>query len=106
MRVLPDGRLGLEECAQGLAVGGRGILPIGPDRGPTLTQPLLIGIAVLGDDRGDPVGVLHREPEAGRCAVVKDIDSITVEPDDFGEPIDDTSKIIEGVRKLAVIRHV
>src|SRR3546814_8766811 len=63
MRVLPDGRLGLEERAQGLAVGRRGVLPVGPDRIPAVTQAFLIGIAVLRNDGRDPLGMFHGQAE-------------------------------------------
>ena len=88
-------RLGRQESAQRLAVGGRGVLPVGPDRVPALAQPFLIGVAVLRDDRGDPVGMLHREPEAGRRAVVEDIDGVAIEADDFGEAVDRSRDPVE-----------
>src|SRR5436190_13215624 len=56
--ILPDRRLGLEEGAKRLAVGRRSVLPIGPDRVPAVAQPLLIGVAILRDDRRDPLGML------------------------------------------------
>jgi len=52
VRVLPNGRLGLEESAEGVAVRLRWVLPIGPDRVPAVAQPFLVGVAVLGDDGG------------------------------------------------------
>ena len=81
MRILPDGRLRLEEGAQRLAIGWRRILPIGPDRIPAVAQALLIGVAVLRDDRGDPLGMFDREAEARRRAIVEDINGIAVEAD-------------------------
>ena len=88
VRVLPDGRLRLEESAQRLAVGRRRVLPIGPDRIPAVAQALLVGVAVLRDDRGDPLRMLDREPEPGRRAVVEHIDGVAVEADDLGEAVD------------------
>ena len=55
VRVLPDGRLGLEEGAQRLAVLLRCVLPISPDRVPAVAQAFLIGVAILRNDRRDPV---------------------------------------------------
>ena len=95
---------GAEKRAQRLAVGLRRILPIGPDRVPAVAQPFLIGVAVLRNDRGDPVGMLHREPEAGRRAIVEDIDGIAIEADDFGETVDRCPRAGRSVWRAA--RHV
>jgi hypothetical protein len=53
------------------------------NRVPAVAQALLVSIAVLRDDRGDPVPMLDREPEPGWRAVVEHIDRITVEADDL-----------------------
>src|SRR5215467_13337446 len=57
MHVLPLGCLGREEAAQRRAILGRGFLPVALDRVPALAEPLLIGVAVLRDDRGDSLRV-------------------------------------------------
>ena len=103
MRVLPDGRLRLEERAKRLPVGWRGVLPIGPDRLPAVAQALLVGVAVLGDDRGDPVRMPDGEPEPGRRAVVEHIDGVAVEADDLGEAVD---RVRDPVERGALIRHI
>jgi hypothetical protein len=36
--------------------------------------PLLVSVAVLGDYGGDALGVLYRNPQADRRAVIEDID--------------------------------
>src|ERR1700691_5302407 len=88
VRVLPDGRLGLQEGAQRLAVGRRGVLPIGPDRVPAVAEPLHIGVAILGDDRSDPVRMPDGEPEPGWRAIVEHVDGVAIEPDYFGKAVD------------------
>ena len=50
--VLPERRLGSKEAAKGLPVGLRRLLPIGANGIPAVAQPFLIGVTVLGDDRG------------------------------------------------------
>src|SRR5262249_24109547 len=64
MRVLPAGRLRSEEGTERVSVRRRRVLPIGLDRTPPLAQTLLIGVAVLRDDLGDPLRVAHRKPES------------------------------------------
>ena len=103
MRILPDGRLRLEEGAQRLAVRGRSVLPIGADRIPAVAQALLIGVAVLGDDRRDPIRMLDREAEPGRRAVVEHVDRIAVEADRLGEAVDRLGNLVECIR---LMRHV
>jgi len=55
MQVLPFGRLGREELAESSAILRRRFFPILLDRIPALAQALLIGIAVLRNDGGDPL---------------------------------------------------
>ena len=47
--------------------------------------------------------MLHREPEAGRRAVVEDIDGVAIEADDLGEAVDRLRDPVEG---MAAARHV
>src|SRR5262245_4898241 len=106
MHVLPPGRLGRQELAKRRAVVGRGLRPVALDGVPALAQPLLIRVAVLRDDRGDPLRMARRETEADRRAVVEDVDSITVEPGDRGEPSDDVGEVIERIPELRPVRGV
>src|SRR5579872_4490706 len=55
MQVLPFGRLGREELAESSAILRCRFFPILLDRIPALAQALLIGIAVLRNDGGDPL---------------------------------------------------
>ena len=51
VRILPVRRLRRQEGAQCFAIGRRRVLPVGPDRSPAVAQALLVGIAILRDDR-------------------------------------------------------
>ena len=94
---------GFRKARRASRLAGDGVLPIGPDRVPAVAQPFLIGVAVLRDDRGDPLRMPHREPEAGRRAVVEDVEGEAVEADDLGEAVD---RVREPVESVAAVRHV
>src|ERR1700722_2801845 len=86
--VLPERRFGGEEGAYRFAVCLRRVLPVSPDRFPSLAETLFVGVAVLRDDGGDPLGVAQRQSEAGRRAVIENIDREPVKTDDLGKSID------------------
>src|SRR5260370_6536305 len=94
---------GLRNARSAPRFASDGSLPIGPDRVPAVAQPLLIGVAFLRGDRGERVRMLHREREAGRRAVVEDIDGIAIEADDLGEAVDRGRDLVEA---MAAARHV
>ena len=100
MGVLPEGRLGLQEIAKRLTVGLRGVLPIGANRIPALAQALLIGIAILRDDRRDPLRMLHRQAESRGRAVVEDIDREALKPITSVKRSITSARVIEGVVEL------
>ena len=104
--VLPDRRLRLHHRPDRLAVGRRRVLPVGLDRGPAVTEAVFVGVAVLGDDRGDSVRVPGGDPEADRRAVVEHVDREAVEAENLGEAVDDVGEMIEGVVEFGRIRHV
>src|SRR6266852_128352 len=66
VRVLELCRLQSEKPLQRLAMGIRGIGPIGLDRIPELFQSLVIGVAVLDDQTRDALGVLQGQPPTHR----------------------------------------
>ena len=101
MRVLPDGRLRLEERAQSFPVALRWVLPVGPDRGPAVAQTFFVSVPVLGNDGGDAVRVLRGEPESRRGPVVEDVDRVAIEADHLGEAVDRFGDLIEGARASA-----
>src|SRR5437879_2889287 len=91
VRVLPASRLRSEEGAERLSVRLRRVLPIGLDRTPALAEAFLVGVAVLGDNAGDPLGVTDGEPETRRRAVIKDVHGKPIEADDLGKAVDHAS---------------
>src|SRR5258708_27274033 len=106
VRVLPAGCLRSEEGAERLSVRLRRVLPIRPDRSPALAETFLVGIAVLRDDGGDPLGAADSEPEARRRTIVKDIDREAAEADDFGKAFDHTGNVVQRVTEFLPRRHV
>jgi hypothetical protein len=106
VRVLPAPRLGSEEAAKRLSVERRWLLPIGPNGVPAVTQPFLIGVAVLGDDCGEAIRMTNCEAEADGCAIVEDVGREAMEADHLGEAIDDVRDILERVGEGAPRRHV
>src|SRR5215831_1073658 len=106
VQILPLGCLGLEKVAERRPVLGRGLLPVALDRVPALTEPLLIRVAVLRDDRSDPLRMARRETEADRRTVVENVNGIAGEPDNRREPVDDVGEAIEGVPELRPVRSV
>src|SRR5262249_50026056 len=72
---------------------------------PAIAEAILVGIAVLRDDRRYPVRVLHGEPKSSRCAVIEYVDGITIKTNDLGETIDDAGDIVERVIEFFSWRH-
>src|SRR6202044_1365942 len=78
----------------------------GPDRSPAVAEAFLVGVAVLRNDGGYPLGMTGGESEAGRRAVVKDIHGKAIEADDFAKALDHASDLVERVIELISGRHV
>src|SRR5262245_3004712 len=55
--VLPPRRFRLEKVAQCFAVCAARVFPITLDWIPTLAEPFLVSVSILGDDGGHPFGV-------------------------------------------------
>src|SRR5258706_7122831 len=86
--VLPERRFGSQKGAKRVPIGFRRILPVCADWVPAVAQPLLVGVAILRNDRGDAFRVAPRKAETGRRAVVEDVDREAIEADHFGKAID------------------
>jgi hypothetical protein len=104
--ILPVGCLWCEERAERFPVCLRGVLPIGPDGTPAITEALLVGVTVLRYDGGDPFRVADGEPETSRCAIIKHIHRKPVESDDLGKSIDHGGDIVERVSEFFLRRHI
>src|SRR6516165_11268241 len=79
--VLPNRGLGRKQGAQRFAVCFGWVMPVCADRLPAVPEALDIRVAVLRDDRGDALGVPHREAETSRRAIVEDIDGEAAKSD-------------------------
>ena len=106
MGVLRNGGLGLEETAQRVAIRLRRVLPVSADRIPAVTQTFLVGVAVLGNDRGNAVGMLQGNPQAHRSAVIEDVDRKTLEPDFLRETSIVSARLSKRVFELIAWRQV
>lgn len=71
MLVLPADRAWRQQLAKRLSIGIARITPVAFDWIPPVTQAFLIGVAVLGNNGRDALGVGHCHTEAGRSTVVK-----------------------------------
>jgi hypothetical protein len=72
MTASADGhRLGSQIGAERFAIGLRWVLPLSPDRVPAFAESLLVSVAILGDDRRDPLpgdlAIRHSEPVGPIC---------------------------------------
>jgi len=77
---------GVRKARSAFRLACDGSLPVG--RGSEVqpvTETLLVGIAVLRNDRGDPLGMADSEPEACWCAVVKEVHRKPIEADDLAK---------------------
>jgi hypothetical protein len=104
--ILPTRRSGSEEGAKSFSIGWRRVLPVGADGVPALAQPLLVGVAVLGDDRGGAARMLRGDPEANRRAVVEVVDREAFQANDFREAVNDAGDVVECVGELGPRRHL
>src|ERR1700678_4144023 len=106
VRVLPPRCFRRQECTQCFAVRLRWILPVGANRGPALAQTFFVGVAILGDDGRDAIGVLRRDAETRRRAVIEDVDREAIKAHQFSEAVDDAGDVVEGIFELGPRRHV
>src|SRR6185503_20442613 len=79
LRVLPACRLGAQEGSQHLAILFGRVLPIRANRLPAITEPLLVGVPVLRNDRSDAIRMASGNAEAGGRAVVENVEGETIE---------------------------
>src|SRR5215813_9830697 len=106
LRVLPARRLGAEEGSQRLAIRFGRVLPICTNWIPARTEPFLVGVPVLRNDRGDAIRMASGNAEARGRAIVEDVDGETIEAHDLRESIDDVGHVVERVREARSGRHI
>src|SRR4029077_16915328 len=104
--VLPKRRFGREEASQRVPVRLRRFAPIGPNGVPAVAQALLIGVAVLRDDRGNPLRMLERDPKADGRAVIENVDCEPLQVHDLREASYYLGQLCERVWKRVARRHI
>lgn len=78
-----------------------GVRAVGPEAGPErVDEAFLVSVAVLRDDRGDPAGVLEREPPGDRGPVVLDVNRVAVEAELVEQAGREVGECVEGVVEL------
>ena len=77
--------------------------PVGLDRIPERLEALLVGVAVLDDERRDAIGMLEREPIADGRAVIHEIDRIVLDAELRQQAVDDVGIVAERVGERLVI---
>src|SRR5271156_1660178 len=70
---------------------GRG--PIFADGSPGIAKPFFVRVPILRNNRRDPLGMGHRQPEPGRRAVVEHVNCVTVEFQSSREGLDRQSQL-------------
>ncbi len=81
MQILPAGSCQIEHIVMhDLAVFQRRLCPVTANRLPCVTQPFEIGIAVLRNQAGYPVGIRERQPQPARRAIVEHVKRVPLEP--------------------------
>jgi len=101
--VLPLGCFGGKHSADGFAVCGTGVAPVGLNRSPAGAQTFFVSVAILRDDPGDALGSRHCEAKTGGGAVVENVNRITLQADGVGEGGDDFREIVEGVCEVRAV---
>src|SRR5579885_124044 len=77
------------------------VLPVGDNElGPERTQPFLIGIPILRNDRLDAIGMFEKEAEANWSAVILDVDAVLCDADRVQKLVHNLCYVIECVGKL------
>lgn len=101
MQVLPADGVDAQRGADGGFGVGAGVRPVGPDVGPErLDETVLVAVAVLGDEGGDPLGVLEREAPSDGGAVVLDVEGVAVQAQLVEQSGGEFGEGVEGVGEL------
>src|SRR5262249_49281734 len=73
---------------------------------PARTEPFLVGVPVLRNDRGDAIRMASGNAEARGRAIVEEVDGEAIEAHDLGESIDDVGHVVERVGEVGPERHI
>ena len=77
--------------------------PISLDRVPESLEPFLIGVAVLHDQCGHPIGMLERQPVSDRRAVIHEVDCVGADAKLRQKTVDDVGVMGERVGERLVV---
>src|SRR5260370_893291 len=83
----------------GAGCHGGGPPPIGLPRLPSCAEALLVGVAVLRDNRANAFRMLQGQPQAYGRAIVEDIECIAGEPVRVDEAVDHLGEMVETIVK-------
>ncbi|MHC2301881.1 hypothetical protein ACVJBD_006147 [Rhizobium mongolense] len=78
---------------------------VSPDRIPDVAQPLLVGIAILGNDCCHPLWERHRDAETDRRSDIESVESKSPDAQHLNDPLDDAGKIVERVGEISARRR-
>src|SRR5262249_20780072 len=106
LRVLPARGLGAEEGPQCLAIRFGRVLPICTNWIPARTEPFLVGVPVLRNDRRDAIRMASGNAEAGGRAIVEDVDGETTQTPAPRDWIDDVGHVVERVGEARGGRNI
>src|SRR5579883_31333 len=83
----------------------RSVLPVGLDRLPKLSQPLLVGIAILNDQGLHPLWIFSGNAIANRSTVIHHVETVFFQIDRGNEFLHDLSQMIKRVVKFIHTWH-
>src|SRR5579872_3943439 len=106
MNVLPLGGCGCKKIAQRGTILGCWFLPVFLNWVPSFTESFLVSVPILRDDGRNPFGMRQRQSKSNRCAVIKDIDRVTIEANSVCEAVDNLGQVLESVNKGFVVGGV
>src|SRR5215468_8636357 len=106
MSVLPSCSLRLEKVPKRRAILYCGLTPIPLNRIPALAEAFLVGVTILGYNRGDSLGMCQSHAKTHWRAIIKHVERVTQQADFRGKCPDHAGKIIKRVFELRAGRCI
>jgi hypothetical protein len=88
-RILQPNTVRAEPAAQFLAIFCGRYLPIGLESIPVATEPFLVGIAILDDQRCHPFRMEKGQSQSNRRAIILNVKAIAIETEGLRKVVDD-----------------